>query len=161
ANLSPSTVYSVAVSGVQDASGNPLTPFGGSSFKTASSATADTTHGTVTITPTGTNVPVNTNVVFQLNKPVNPLSVNTVSMRVYDNSISHDVPGTVAVSADLKTLTFTPSQNFPSQHQICVYDYNGANLYDLAGNSFTATSLCFTTTTSIDSVSPTVISVTP
>ena len=116
ANLTPSTVYNVTVSGLQDTSGNPVAPFAGSSFTTSASATADSTRGNVTITPTGSNVPVNTNVVFQLNKPVDPLSINYLSMRVYDNTIGHDVPGTIAVSADLKTLTFTATGNFPAQH---------------------------------------------
>lgn len=161
ANLATSTTYNVSVAGLQDTSGNPMTAFAGSSFKTASSATADTTQGSVTITPTGSSVPVNTNVVFQLNKPVNPLSVNNMSMRVYDNSIGHDVPGGIAISADLKTLTFTPTTNFASQHQICTWDYNGANLYDLAGNTFNSVGLCFTTTTAADLTAPTVVSVTP
>ena len=161
ANLATSTVYSVGVSGVQDTSGNPMAPFGGSTFTTAASATADTTHGTVTITPTGNSVPVNTNVVFQLNKPVNPVTVNSSSMRIYDSTIGHDVPGQIAISADLKTLTFAATTNFASQHQICVYNGNPSYLYDLAGNNFNSASLCFTTTSAVDLTAPTVISVTP
>jgi hypothetical protein len=160
-NLAVSTTYSVAVAGVQDTSGNPMAPFAGSSFTTGASATVDSTRGNVTISPTGSSVPVNTNVVFQLNKPVNPLSVNSSSVRVYDYTIGHDVPGTVAVSLDLKTLTFTPSVNFPSQHLIGTWNGNPGYLYDLAGNQFNFAGLNFTTTTAVDLTAPTVISVTP
>ena len=168
ANLAASTTYHVAVSGVVDTSGNPLTPFGGSSFTTSSSATSDTTHGTVTVTPTGSNVPVNTNVVFQLSKPVNPASVNSLSMRVYDSTIGHDIPGTIAVSSDLKTLTFTPSTScsssahcLPANHQICTWNGNPGYLYDIDGLNFNFTSNCFNTTNTVDTTLPAVISVTP
>jgi hypothetical protein len=170
ANLAASTTYNVSVSGVQDPSGNPMSPFAGSSFQTGSTATADTTNGTVTITPSSgaTNVPVNTNVVFNLSKPVDPISINSMSMRVYDNSIGHDIPGTVAVSADLKTLTFTPSTSctaaahcLPANHQVCTWNGNNEYLYDLSGLNFNYTGLCFTTSNTADNTVPAVISVTP
>ncbi len=160
-SLAVSTTYNVGVSGVEDPSGNPLTAFAGSSFKTSASSAVDTTRGNVTITPTGNAVPTNTNVVFQLNKPVNPLSVNSLSMRIIDSPTGHDVPGTIAISPDFKTLTFTPASPFASQHQICVYDYYGAYLYDLAGNQFNITASCFTTTTGTDLTAPVVLLTTP
>jgi large repetitive protein len=160
-NLSPSITYNVAVAGVEDASGNPLQPFAGSTFTTAASATPDTTQGTVTITPTGSNVPVNSNVVFQLNKAVNPLTVNSLSMRVYDNTAGKDYPGAIVVSANLKTLTYTPTVSFPANHQICTWDYNGAYLYDLAGNAFQAVGICFTTSNTPSLTPPHVLSVSP
>lgn len=160
-NLAVSTVYNVAVSGLRDTSGNPMTMFPGSSFTTGASASVDTTRGNVTITPTGAAVPVNTNVVFQLDKPVNPISINSYSMRVYDNTIGKEIPGNIGTSADLKTLTFTPLQQLPSQHQICTWNGNPNYLYDFAGNIFNYNGLCFTTTTASDLTPPTVTSVTP
>ncbi len=162
ANLAASTTYNLAIAGVQDQSGNPLAAFLGSSFQTAASATPDTTHGTITITPTGANVPVNTNVVFQLNKPVDPLSINSQSVRVLDNTNGgHDVPGTVAISANLMTLTFTATNPLPSNHSICAYGSYNAYLYDLAGNTFNNNTPCFTTSNTADLTAPTVISVSP
>lgn len=169
-NLAFSTVYNVAVAGLEDPSGNPMAPFVGSSFTTGTAVTGavDTTRGNVTITPTGSNVPVNSNVVFQLDKPVNPLSVNSLSMRVYDNTIGHDIAGTIAISADLKTLTFTAAASctaaahcLPANHSISTWDYNGAYLYDLNGLQFNYVGGSFTTSITPDLTAPTVISVTP
>ncbi len=163
ANLAISTNYAVSVAGVSDTSGNPMAPFAGSSFQTSASVSVDSTHGTISaITPTGTNVPVNTNVVFQLNKPVNPLSVTSQSARVFDNTNGgHDIPGTISLSIDLKTLTFTPTANLPANHQICAYASYWASLYDLSGNTFNYNTQCFTTSSAVDLTPPTVISVTP
>lgn len=166
--LSPSTTYTVNVSGLQDVAGNPMSAFAATSFQTSATATADATHGTVTITPgSGATVAVNTNVVFQLSKPVNPLSINYLSMRVYDNTISHDIPGTVAVSVDRKTLTYTPTASctaaahcLPANHSICTWDYNGGTLYDEDGLAYQSAGLCFTTTNTADLTVPTV-TVTP
>jgi hypothetical protein len=160
-NLPTSTGYNVAVAGLRDTSGNALAAFAGSSFTTAASASVDTTRGNVTITPTGSAVPVNTTVVFQLDKAVNPISINSLSMRVYDNSLGKDIPGTVAVSANLRTLTFTPATQLPSQHQICTWNGNPGYLYDLAGNQFNYTGICFTTTSAVDLTAPSVLSVSP
>ena len=160
-NLAVSTAYSVAISGLRDTSGNYMNPYPGSSFTTSSSASVDTSRGNVTITPSGNAVPVNTSVVFQLDKPVNPVTINSSSMRVYDNSIGKDIPGALSLSPDLKTLTFTPTQPLPSQHQICTWNGNPGYLYDLAGNPFNFTGLCFTTTSASDLTPPTVSLVTP
>jgi hypothetical protein len=162
ASLAVSTAYTINVSGLQDMSGNPMTLFAGSSFTTSGSSTADTTHGTVTITPTGTNVPVNTNVVFQFSKPVNPVSVNSQSLRVLDNTNGgHDIPGTRTVSANLMTVTFVAAGQLPSNHQICLYASYNTSVYDLAGNTFNPNAPCFNTSNTPDLTAPTVISVTP
>ena len=163
--LATATLYTVNVSGFSDQDGNPMTPFAGSSFTTGSTATADTSHGTITVTPTNgaTLVPVNTNVVFQLNKPADPLTVNSRSIYVYDNSTSNSpqVPGTTTLSADQKTITFTPTSQYQPNHQICIGASYFASFYDLAGNNFNAVLQCFTTGTGADVTAPTVVSVSP
>jgi hypothetical protein len=134
--LSSGTTYHISVAGLRDLSGNPMAPFAGSSFTTAASATQDTRHGNITSSPTGSNVPVNTQIVWQLSKPVNPISVDSSSFRVYDNTSGADVPGSLSISADCRTITFTPAGNFASAHRINVYNGNPDYITDLAGNNF-------------------------
>ena len=172
ANLSPSTTYQVSIpsGGLQDTSGN-FDPFT-SSFTTGSSATPDTAHGTISgITPSSnaTNVPLTTSVVAQLSKPVDPLTVTDNTLRsysqnsfvVYDQTASVNVPGTVSVSTDLQTVTFTQAAPFEPNHQFCMYASYFVSFYDLAGNNFSSTYQCFTTGAGTDTTVPTVISVTP
>ena len=172
-SLAVNTTYQIAIpaGGLTDLSGN-LDPFT-SSFTTGASPTPDTTHGTITsITPSSqaTNVPLNTNIVVQLNKAVDPLTVYDITTRpsysqnsfvVYDQTANLVVPGTVNISPDLQTLTFTQTLPFQSNHYFCFYGSYWQSFYDLAGNSFTSYSSCFTTGTGTDNIAPTVISVTP
>ena len=165
ANLNPNTTYQVAIPDnmLADLSGN-FDPFT-SSFTTGSSSTADTTHGTITsITPTSnsTNVSVNTAVVMQLNKAVNPLTLNSSSFRVYDNTVSAiNVPGNTAISTNQQTITFTPLAALEPGHQYCAYGSYFSSFYDLAGNYFNGTGGCFTTAAGTDNTVPQVLSVTP
>jgi hypothetical protein len=161
--LSPSTAYTINVTGFRDQSGNAMAVFAGSSFTTSGSAIPDTMHGTITATPTSnaTNVPVNTNVVLQLSKAVDPLTVNSKSFRVYDNTAGVDVPGSITISANYLTLTFASSSQFQPGHQICVHASYDASLYDLAGNDFSSLSQCFSTGSGADTIAPAVISVSP
>ena len=116
-----------------------------------------------------TNVALNTNVVVQLGKPVDPLTVffntqlsySVSSFVVYDQTANLNVPGTVIVSPNFQTLTFTQTQPFQANHQICVYPSYFVSFYDLAGNAFNNSSSCFTTGTGTDTVIPTILSVTP
>ena len=164
--LAANTTYTVAIPDGQlaDLSGN-FDPFS-SSFTTGSSSTPDTTSGTITsITPSSgaTNVALNTNIVVQLSKAVDPLSVNSTSVYVFDNTPSPSiiVPGTIAISANSQTLTFAQTLPFEPNHRICVYVSYEAALYDLAGNQFNNSTECFTTGTGSDTIAPTVISVVP
>ncbi|HTA45517.1 MAG TPA: Ig-like domain-containing protein [Bryobacteraceae bacterium] len=163
-NLNVNTTYQISIPDGQlaDLNGN-FDPFS-SSFTTGSSSTADTTHGSITsITPSSgaTNIPLNTNVVVQLNKVVDPLTVNSTSFRVYDNTGGVNVPGTITVSANQQTLTFAQTLPFEPNHQICVYASYYQSFYDLAGNYFNGAGQCFTTGAGSDTTVPTVISATP
>lgn len=72
---------------------------------------------------------------------VNPLSVTTSSLRLYDYAVGDYVAGTVAVSADLRTLTFTPSAPLRVSG---TYQVSVSGVEDLAGNTLFASST-FTT----------------
>jgi hypothetical protein len=172
ANLAVNTTYQVSIpdGNLADTSGN-FDPFT-SSFTTSSSAAPDTTHGTISsVTPSNgaTGVPLNTNVVVQLSKPVDPLTVTDITTRsyslnsfvVYDQTGGVNVPGTVTVSLDLLTITFAQTLPFEPNHQICVYPSYWVYMYDLAGNSFNNGNSCFTTGAGTDITAPVVSMVTP
>jgi hypothetical protein len=165
-SLAANTTYQIAIPDGQlaDTSGN-FDPFT-SSFTTGASTTADTTNGSITsITPGNQAVSIATNsqIVAQLNKAVDPLTVNSSSFYVFDNTNNPNVvlPGTIAVSANQLTLTYTPKSPYEANHHICVYLSYESNFYDLAGNYFNNATECFTTGAGSDTTAPTVISVTP
>ena len=162
--LAPSTAYTIAVAGAKDVDGNIMTPYSWS-FTTSSTGGGDTTQGTISIAPANgaTNVAVNTPVVLTFSKPVDPVSVNAQSFSVVDSTLGASWGGTISVSSDQLSATFTPTYPYPGTHQMCVYASNGASIVDLSGNAFIppTTPPCFTTTTSTDNVPPTVVSIVP
>jgi len=162
--LSPNTNYAIAVSGVKDVDGNVMSPYSWN-FTTSNSSVGDTTQGTVLVSPANgaTNVPVNTPVVLTFSKPVDPLSVNSQSVNVNDNTVGASWGGTITVSSDQLSATFTPNFPYAGTHQICVNLSYGAPLMDVSGNAFITptTSPCFTTAAATDNVPPTVVSVVP
>jgi methionine-rich copper-binding protein CopC len=124
------------------------------------------THGSITsVTPSSgaTNVALNTNVVVQFNKAVDPLTINATSIEVFDNTASGNplVPGTLTVSANQQTVTFAQALPFEPGHKICVYLSYQAYVFDLSGNSFNYATECFTAGAGTDTIAPTVLSVTP
>jgi len=164
--LAANTTYEIAIPDGQlaDLSGN-FDPFT-SSFTTGSSSTPDTTRGTVTsITPSSgaTNVALNTNVVVQFDKAVDPLTINANSIYVFDNTAPNSplVPGTLTVSANQQTVTFTQTLPFVPGHRFCIYVSYNASVFDLSGNAFNYVTQCFTAGAGTDTVAPTVVSVTP
>jgi hypothetical protein len=81
---------------------------------------------------------------------------------VYDNTVSQYLAGAITTSADLRSVTFTPSTPYVGGHLICTYAGYFAFLKDFSGNNFSYLySVCFTAAAATDSTPPTVISVTP
>ncbi|MGA2534763.1 MAG: Ig-like domain-containing protein [Terracidiphilus sp.] len=162
--LAPSTAYTVAVAGAKDVDGNVMMPYSWN-FTTSNSGVGDTTQGNISIAPQNgaTNVAVNTPVVLTFSKPVDPVSVNSQSFSVVDNTLGASWGGTISVSSDQLSATFTPTYPYAGTHQICVYVSNGASIVDLSGNAFIppTTAPCFTTTAAVDNVPPTVVSIVP
>lgn len=149
--LSPNTLYTVTVtSGVTDYAGNPVTAFT-STFTTG--AAADTTLPTVTaVTPAAntTNVLRSTIVTVTLSEPINPATVivrdlnagGTFSLTSF-GVITGIVQGTAVVSADRRTITFTP--DFPLlANQL--FSVNLSQVEDTAGNKIASFSSSFRTT---------------
>jgi large repetitive protein len=108
--LNTGTTYTVSVTGVQDLSGNPLATPVTTSFTTGTGA--DLTPPVVTtVSPANGagGVPTNGVIQLQFSKRVNPLTVNTADFIVFPQATGIPIPGTIAVSADGLTATFTPA----------------------------------------------------
>lgn len=158
--LAPNTTYQAMLSGARDVDGNVMLPYSWT-FSTNSSATADTTTGTITITPVSgaTNVATNATITFALSKVVNPASVNSSSIVVFDNtSAGNFMDGTIVLSANGQAITFTPSSTAPfaANRQYCAYGSYSGGLKDLTGRTFNAAESCFTTANTPDTTVPTV-----
>ena len=162
--LAPSTNYTVSVAGAKDVDGNVMTPYSWN-FTTSTSTVGDTTQGTISISPQNgaTNVAVNTPVVLTFSKPVDPVSVNSQSFSIVDNTVGASWGGAISLSSDQMSATFTPTYPYAGSHQICVYASYGASIVDLSGNAFIppTTNPCFTTAVATNTVPPTVVSIAP
>ena len=108
--LSGGTTYTVNVTGVQDLSGNALAAPSTTTFTTGTGA--DLTPPTVTTTSPvsgATGVPVNTAIQVQFSKRIDPLTVTSSTFFVNQQSTVPPVAGTITVTPDGLTATFTPS----------------------------------------------------
>src|SRR5260370_11649539 len=108
--LATNTTYTVTVAGVQDVSGNTLAAPETTTFTTG--IAADLTPPSVVSVSPGSNVsgvPANAVVQVQFSKRVDPLTVTSATFYVYPQSTGIPVAGTVTVTADGLTATFTAS----------------------------------------------------
>ncbi len=157
--LDPSTRYQVqGRSEILDLAGQTLSFFI-SSFTTA--AGGDTERPTVVAVspPNGaTGVPVNARVTVRLSEPAAVLSAGADAVVLSANGVA--LPGTVALSTDRITVTFTPSAPLaPST----AYAVQTGNFTDRSGNPVVPASSSFTTSasTGADTTRPSVVSVSP
>lgn len=176
AQLSANANYTINVQNAVDYVGNIITPFS-SIFSTGTAA--DTTNGIVlSYSPTpgqgqsssgalATKVPVNSQIVISYSKFVDPLSVNSNSIYVYQTSNGLQIGGTYSVDNSGNNgpggiVTFTPSANMPSSATIQVdANYDGNYVTDFSGNAFVNSSEQFATAGTADTTPPVITSVTP
>jgi large repetitive protein len=128
---------------------------------------ADTTAPFVSMANPPNNITgVGRNVVLQagFNSRVNQLTVTSNSFMVLDSNTSLVIPGSIAVTPDRRTATFTPASPFASDTRYCWYLNGGpttTNIVDLSGNQLTNFAYCFTTGNASDTTPPAVTQVTP
>lgn len=161
--LAANTSYTATVSGLKDVDGNTMVPYSWT-FASGTTSTQITSPGTVSVSPSGSGIATNSNVVLTLSAPVDANSVNNHSIDIFDNTAygsGYAVAGSYAVSGDGLSVTFKPEAPFEPNHQICVYVSWNATLYDTSGNAFNTTTPCFTTAGTADTTAPTVVSITP
>ncbi len=160
--LLANTAYTLTVNGVTDLSGNGMTAALNSGFTT--SGVADLSLPTITsVAPaSGTKgVPTNAEIRIGFSKGIDPVSLAGGNLIVYPLSIgsNYPVPGTLSISSDGRTVTFTPTSSLLAETQYGIYV---SGVVDLEGQSLSgASSFSFTTGASSETTGPTVISVTP
>jgi YD repeat-containing protein len=139
--LSATNPYAVTLTaGLLDTASNPL---GAVSSTFTTGAGVDTFRPSVVSTSppmldftSVTNVPLDAKVIVQFSEPMNPLTLTSNSFQLAQStaavSFSLIVPGTLAISSDLRSVTFTPAQRLipNGTHRLTL----GAGLADLAGN---------------------------
>ncbi len=139
--LAPNTVYTLTVAGAVDLAGNAM-----------ASVTQTFTTGPLTVlarptaivTPmgsaTGVSKAVAPKAVFSA--PINPLTMTPGNIYLYQPSNSTYVPGTLSLSADTLTVTFTPTAALAANTQ---YYLEVINVTDEAGNVYGGSTNYFTT----------------
>ena len=100
--------------------------------------------GAVTITPAANATGVSKTVApsVALNAPINPLTLLITNFFVYQQSTGQTVPGTISLSADGLTATYTPAAALAPA---TVYVIRMSNVTDLANNSVNIVQPAFTT----------------
>jgi large repetitive protein len=143
--LSPSTTYTVTVTGIQDVSGNSLGAPVTQTFTTGPGA--DLTPPVVaTVSPASNATGVLRNSVIQLqfNKQIVPFMVTNSTFTVTPIG-GQPIAGTINVSANGLTATFTPSATLAASTQYQIVATNA--ITDLEGQPLTSFSSFFTTGT--------------
>ncbi len=168
-NLATSTAYAVAVSGVSGETGAIVTPFN-SSFTTSANATVDTTRPTVvSVTPANNaaNVLSSTAATVQFSERINPLTVTIDTFFLEQQTTNNNyakISGAISISADGRSITFTPDQPLLAGKQYRVRLTSG--IQDIAGNAYASSTVPSTFTVDavggvVDSAPPFVTMVTP
>jgi large repetitive protein len=151
--LSPSTVYTISISGVTDVRGNVMSSFTPQTFTTG--GTVNLTQPTVlAVSPANGTISVSasTTVFVQFSSAMDPLTFDQ-SLAVSGSyagaelllySTGAVIPCTVSFSADYKTVTLTPTAALSANTQYEVF-VPGNWASDLAGNLVGGFSSTFTT----------------
>jgi hypothetical protein len=157
APLPANTTMAIAINGVTDPEGNAVT--------------AQTTHFTTGAAPDltapsvvlyswqyGGTVATNASFSEEFSEPMDPGTVNSTTLLLYDATGSVYLAATVTLSPDLKTETVTPNSPLTPGHQIYVYSQNAQ---DLAGNTQNSTFSYATVGSGTDTTPPVVLETNP
>jgi hypothetical protein len=163
ANLTPSTLYTLSLSGLKNLADLALPAFN-STFSTGATATPDTTLPTISSrnpAASATNVATNSPVSITFSEAISAQAIlDSNSLRVI-SSTSQNYSGSLSLSPDGRTLTFTPSSPYAGNATISVRASCDANIRDLAGNAAGCTQVSFSTANTPDTTPFQVISMTP
>jgi hypothetical protein len=154
--LAPGTTYTMNISGVHDPAGNVVATVS-NSFTTG--ATYDITAPYVVESVPVYDASVGTNIVpkFVFNKPLNPLTVNNSSFRIYLVDTGQFILSTVTLSSNRLEVTITPQIPLLPNTE---YEFSGGwgvGPYDEDGNYYNLPWYYFWTTGGTVTTSPTVI----
>ena len=135
--LASNTAYTVQANGVRDSAGNLMTKAFTSAFTTG--ASVDSTPPTVTLVDPGNNstdVPTNVHYVVQFSKAMDPSTLTSSSLAIFDNLANAYIAGSVQVDPSDTTASFIPNQPLPIGRTFSVSLSNA--IKDGAGNALTA-----------------------
>ena len=158
--LNTGTTYTVSIAGVWDLSGNPLGTPVTTTFTTGTQADLIAPQ-VVSISPASnsTGVPANTAVQVQFNEPIDPLTVTSSTFILLPQNQQVPLAGTITVSQDRLSATFTPSAPLGLLTSYIVQVTNGVT--DVAGLSLGYYQTYFTTGTSGGGGSPSIATINP
>ena len=151
--LAPNTIYTMTIAGVKDPAGNVVATVT-NSFTTG--PTYDITAATAINSDPAGGSTAGTNVIPKLvfNKPLNPITVNNSSFRMYLNDTGQVIPLVVTLSTDARTVTMTPQvallPNTEYYFQAC------CGFQDEDGNNGSGVNIYFWTNGGTVSTGPTV-----
>ena len=166
------TGYDVVLSpAILDTARNPLATFGsgftsGTGLDNFRPSVVSTSPPFNVRSPIPQNIPLNANIVLTFSEPMNPLTITSNSVQVAfatnAGGLAQTVPvsGTLAVSSDLRTATFTPAQPLApsSTHTVTL----GTSITDLAGNTvFPLVGTSFVTGVQAAEATPLTVTVSP
>jgi methionine-rich copper-binding protein CopC len=155
AALLPYTQYYFTLSNIADVAGNVG---GGTTIYFYTGAGPDTTPPVVSAIspPNGVPaLPVNTKITVLMSEAIDATSVSNASIQ-----LTPAAPGTVTLSSDRQTLTFTPSANLSTS---TAYSILITGLRDTSANTMAAATFNFTTAASAtaDTTAPAIVGRTP
>ena len=153
--LDAGRVVTEVVPGASDVAGNAVVPVS-ATFTTGAGpdVVAPTVTGSI---PNGaTGVATNAVVAWSFDEPIDPVSVTSTGVYLYDQQINSEVPATVSLSADGRRIDIVPDSALLVGRR---YAYYAGGLRDLGGNGV-GTSRSFTTGFAADVTAPVVVSTT-
>jgi large repetitive protein len=158
--LPEATQIAVKVEGVEDLAGNQVAAQT-TQFTTGSKPDVNVPNVVRTNPFNGaTDVPVNTVVTLEADKPVDPLTVNAQTFAVFDNTTSQAVDGTYSLSMDGRTISFVPNQPLGTGRSHSVgFSFRG--MQDYVGKLLRGPNFSFTTSFAADATPPQVTGVSP
>jgi RHS repeat-associated protein len=145
---------------VTDVGGLPLSNPVTYSFATGASTNTNTPSVTVVSPARNTvGVPTNVQVQVEFSEPMDPLTITSSTFQIVAWGTSVPTPGTISVSSNGQTATFTPTTPLGPFVSYTVTASNG--ITDVAGNALQYFDWSFTTGPGPDTTSPTVTMVSP
>ena len=155
--LAGNATYTISIDGVRDSGGRPQSAPVVRTFTTRSSADL-IFPAIVSTNPAQGEIGVARNVVVRVvfSEPINPLTVTGSSFRVTQVPSNQVHPGTVVVSPDRRSATWTPDVPLLSD---TAYRF-GVFFSDVSGNASSG-GVVFTTGVAVDTIGPSVIAVAP
>ena len=149
-SLNASTLYSVQAQGLYGVLGGPMAGSFSSSFTTGNSA--DTTAPIVVAqSPSTSDVPTNSTLVWRYSKPVDPSSIRSTNLRLQDNSSFQPTPTLITISPDALTVTMAPKRTLAVRAS---YYCESTSFFDLSGNSLYQSPVGFRTSFGTDNQAP-------